>query len=60
MLKSIIESFLNLDPTDREKCLELFNNFVSPIKIYLIFVLIILFLILCTNIYIITKHFQIT
>ena len=52
---NFVEMFLQLDKSDREKCLDLVNNVLFPIKSYLIMVAILLFLIVCTNIYVISK-----
>ena len=53
---NLISMFLELEPDDKVKCVELFNGILFPIKTYVIMVVILLFLILCTNIYIITKQ----
>ena len=52
---NFLEMFLQLDKSDREKCLDLVSNILFPLKAYIIMVVILLFLILCTNIYVISK-----
>lgn len=53
MFKSLIEGFLELDPRNKEKCLDLVNNFLFPIKSYLIILVILIFVLVCSNLYII-------
>jgi len=52
---NLIELFLQLEPEDKSKCVDLVNNILFPIKFYIIMVVIILFLIFCSNVYIITR-----
>ena len=52
---NVIKMFLDLDPDDRIKCIEIVNGILFPIKFYVILVVVLLFLIFCSNIYVITK-----
>ena len=52
---NLIEMFLQLEPEDKSKCVDLVNNILFPIKFYIIMIVVILFLIFCSNVYIITK-----
>ena len=52
---NLIEMFLQLEPEDKSKCVDLVNNILFPIKFYIIMIVIILFLIFCSNVYIITN-----
>lgn len=52
---NLIEMFLQLEPEDKSKCVDLVNNILFPIKFYIIMIVIILFLIFCSNVYIITR-----
>lgn len=52
---NLIEMFLQLEPEDKSKCVDLVNNILFPIKFYIIMIVVILFLIFCSNIYIITR-----
>lgn len=53
MFKALIEGFLELDPQNKERCLDLVNNFLFPIKSYLIILVILIFVLVCSNLYII-------
>ena len=52
MLNSIIDTFLNLDDTSKEKLLNILSNVINPIKIYLIVVILLLLVMCLTNYYI--------
>lgn len=52
---NLIEMFLQLEPEDKSKCVDLVNNILFPIKFYIIMIVVILFLIFCSNVYVITK-----
>jgi len=52
---NFIEMFLQLEPEDKAQCVDLVNNILFPIKMYIIMIVVILFLILCSNVYIITR-----
>jgi heme/copper-type cytochrome/quinol oxidase subunit 2 len=52
---NFIEMFLQLEPDDKAKCVDLVNNILFPIKFYIILIVVILFFIFCTNVYIITR-----
>lgn len=52
---NFIEMFLELEPEDKSKCVDLVNNILFPIKFYIIMIVVILFLIFCSNVYVITK-----
>jgi hypothetical protein len=51
MLKSIIESFLDLDIEDKNEIIDLVNSFIFPIKVYLILIVLLLFTLVCIQIY---------
>lgn len=53
---NLIEMFLQLEPEDKSKCVDLVNNILFPIKFYIILIVVILFLIFCSNVYIITRQ----
>lgn len=53
---NVIKMFLQLDKEDQEKCLCLVNSILFPLKFYIILVVTLLFLIFCTNLYLITKY----
>ena len=52
MLNSIIDTFLNLDDTSKDKLLNILSNVINPIKIYLIVVILLLLVMCLTNYYI--------
>jgi hypothetical protein len=52
---NLIESFLQLSPEDREKCVSLMNTVIFPIKFYLLAIVILLFTLVCLNIYSVSK-----
>lgn len=52
---NVFEMFLQLEAEDKEKCVGYLNNVFLPIKIYVILIVILLFLIFLTNLYLITK-----
>lgn len=52
MFNSIFETFLDLDDDSKNIILEYLNNFINPIKIYIIILLILLVILIITNIYI--------
>jgi hypothetical protein len=56
MFRSIIEGFLDLDPKNKEKCIDLVNNFLFPIKSYLIIIVILIFVLVCSNLYLILSR----
>ena len=58
MINSVIETFLNLDNEKKDKVMDLLSNFINPIKIYLI-VVILLLLIMCVSNYYIYKALKI-
>jgi len=43
MINSIIDTFINLDENNQSKLLKYANVIINPIKIYLLFILILLF-----------------
>ena len=53
---NFIEMFLQLEPEDKAKCVDIVNNILFPIKFYIILIVVILFLIFCSNVYIITRQ----
>jgi len=58
MINSFIETFLNLEDDKKNKVMNLLSNFINPIKIYLI-VVILLLLIMCISNYYIYKALKI-
>ena len=52
MLNSLIDTFLNLDDTNKNKLLNILSNVINPIKIYLIVVILLLLIMCLTNYYI--------
>lgn len=52
---NFIEMFLQLDQDDKAKCVDLVNNILFPLKFYVIMVVILLFLIFCSNVYVLTN-----
>lgn len=52
MLNSIIDTFLNLDDTSKDKLLNILSNVINPIKIYLVVVILLLLVMCLTNYYI--------
>jgi hypothetical protein len=52
MLNSLIDTFLNLDDTNKNKLLTILSNVINPIKIYLIVVILLLLVMCLTNYYI--------
>ena len=58
MINSFIETFLNLEDDKKNKIMNLLSNFINPIKIYLI-VVILLLLITCISNYYIYKALKI-
>ena len=55
VIMNVIKMFLQLDKEDQEKCLCLVNNILFPLKFYIILVVTLLFLIFCTNLYLINN-----
>jgi Fe2+ transport system protein B len=58
MINSFIETFLNLEDDKKNKLMNLLSNFINPIKIYLI-VVVLLLLIMCISNYYIYKALKI-
>lgn len=58
MINSLIDTFVNLDDKNRNKVMNIINNVINPVKIYLI-VVILLLLIMCISNYYICKRINI-
>ena len=56
MINSIVDTFINLDDTNKNKVLKIISKIINPIKIYLM-VVIFLLLIICISNYHICKVF---
>jgi len=57
MLNKIIDTFINLDETNKNKLLDVLSKFVNPIKLYLI-TIILLLLIMCISNFFLYRKFN--
>ena len=57
MLNSIIDTFLNLDEPSKNKLLNVLSSVITPIKIYLIVVILLLLIMCLTNLSILRKFY---
>ena len=57
MLNSLIDTFINLDESNKSKVINIISKIINPIKFYLI-VLIFLLLIMCISNYYICRKFM--
>ena len=55
MLSSLIDTFVNLDDKNKNKVLGVVSSVINPIKIYLIFVILLLLIMCISNYYICRK-----
>ena len=57
MLNKIIDTFINLDETNKNKLVDVLSKFVNPIKLYLI-TIILLLLIMCISNFFLYRKFN--
>lgn len=57
MINKLIDTFINLDDENKNKLLNILSNFINPIKLYLI-TIILLLLIMCISNYFIYRKFS--
>ena len=55
MLSSVIDTFLNLDEDNKDKVINIISKVITPIKIYLILIILLLIIMCVSNYYIGTK-----
>jgi hypothetical protein len=51
MLKQLLEGFINLDQKDQDKYIQIIQGVIFPIKMYVLLIVILLFTLVCLNIY---------
>ena len=55
MLNSLIDTFLNLDETNKNKLMNILTKIINPIKLYLIAIIFLLLVMCISNYYICRK-----
>lgn len=51
MLKHLLETFVNLDQKDQDKYIQIVQDVIFPIKMYVLLIVILLFTLVSLNIY---------
>lgn len=60
MLNKLIDTFINLDEPNKKKLLDILSQFINPIKLYLVTIILLLLIMCISNFFIYHKLNSIT